>query len=52
LISKELHKKLKEYSAKTGIKIKHLTEASIKSYLAKMKFKEDIEKLEEKKHER
>lgn len=37
LIDEDLHKKLKYCSIKTGIKIKHLTEAAIKSYLRKIK---------------
>lgn len=40
LIEEELHKKLKEFSEKSGIKIKVLIEASIKCYLNKMKVDE------------
>jgi len=39
-IEEELHRKLKEYSVKTGIKIKKLTEAAIVSYLNKIKIDE------------
>lgn len=40
LIDEELHKKLKLFSEKSGIKIKVLIEAAIKSYLNKMKIEQ------------
>ena len=36
LINKGIHRTLKEYSLKSGIKIKALVEAAIKSYLKRM----------------
>ena len=40
LIDQELHERLKDYSKRSGIKIKKITEASIIAYLNKMKFNE------------
>lgn len=44
LIEEELHELLKEYSKKSGIKIKILVETALKSYFNKMKFKQNEEK--------
>jgi hypothetical protein len=44
LVENELHTKLKEYSKKSGIKIKNLVEIAIESYLKKISFKESEEK--------
>lgn len=41
IISKEMHQMLKDYSRKTGIKIKVLVDASIRSYLRLIKIKEE-----------
>tara|TARA_Y100000310_G_C20670037_1_gene809739 strand:- start:618 stop:788 length:171 start_codon:yes stop_codon:yes gene_type:complete len=43
LVNKEIHKKLKEYSLKSGVKIKALVEASITSYLRRMIITEEEE---------
>jgi hypothetical protein len=44
-IDRELHNKLKEYSKRSGIKIKYLTEAAINSYLYKIKFPNGEDKI-------
>jgi hypothetical protein len=41
LIEEDLHELLKEYSKKSGIKIKILVEAALRSYFNKMKFKSE-----------
>lgn len=41
-IEKSVHDKMKEYSKKSGIKIKSLAEVAILAYLNKMKFQEEI----------
>jgi len=38
LVREELHKKLKNYSEKSGIKMKIITETAIKYYLKHIKF--------------
>ena len=40
LVKEELHKLLKEYSIRSGIKIKVLTETAIRAYLKMIKFEE------------
>lgn len=40
LIDSKVHKELKEASKKTGIKIKDLTETSIRFYLRHLSYKE------------
>ena len=40
LISEDVHEKLKEYSKKTGIKMKILTETAILRYLHRLKIDE------------
>lgn len=41
LIEEEIHKKLKEASKKSGIKIKSIVESGILYYINQMKFKEN-----------
>jgi hypothetical protein len=41
LIREELHSKLKEYSERSGIKMKVITETAIKYYLKHIKFGEE-----------
>lgn len=43
LIEKNVHEKLKFFSKKSGIKMKHLTETAILRYLNKIKLNEEEE---------
>ena len=47
LISEDVHKKLKHYSKKTGIKMKILTETAIIRYLKRIKIMDGDEELTE-----
>ncbi len=47
-LEKEIHDKLKEYSKKTGIKIKYIVEAAITAYLNTIKFQEIVDERNEK----
>jgi hypothetical protein len=40
-LEEELHSLLKQYSKKSGIKIKYIVESAIISYLNKMKFQDE-----------
>ena len=42
-IEEKIHKKLKLYSEKSGIKMKVIVEAAIENYLQKMTFKNESE---------
>jgi len=41
LINREVHSKLKDYSRRSGVKIKALVEAAILAYLRKIKIMEE-----------
>lgn len=43
LIEDEVHEKVKNYSKRSGIKIKVLVETAIAYYVSKMKFKDEEE---------
>lgn len=47
LISEDVHKKLKYYSKRTGIKMKVLTETAIMRYLRRIKVMDGDEELTE-----
>jgi len=47
-LEKEVHDKLKQYSKKTGLKIKYIVEAAIISYLNTIRFQEMIDNTMEK----